>query len=858
MNLNTWNLKIFLVIILGLVSANAYATTYYVRPDGGTASQCTGLADAPYPGSGLGQSCAFAHPFWAIAPQGNNPTKMVGGDTLIVDGSNNAQYMFGYGAPNTGDGSKCSASWPWDCYLRSIPSGPSALQPTRVLGKGWDNGCASPPQFWGNEHLALMLNLNGSSNVEIQCIEVTDHSSCQENGPNPCNRDTSPYGPWASTGISASDSSNVLLRNVNIHGMAHDGINAGRLRDWTLENTQIVANSISGWNGDIGKGVSSNSGTMTFDHVRIEYNGCGETYPGKLPYNCYSQSQGGYGDGIGTQQTGANWNFIDSNVSHNTQDGIDLLYADGTGTVTINRTRAEGNAGNQIKSATNTIISNSLAIGNCGYFKNNPITWQSSTFDHCRAAGNTVALGFIGGTTDIIRDSTITSNGNDLIISIGSTCNGTESISSTNNVFLGGPYLYGSGDSSALYYPSGATGNADGPCGTIRLNDDYSVIYGTKNGASDCSGKPHSKCVNPQLVDSMASYYSGNSFNASLQSLSPAIGTGLVISGISTLDYNSIDRGTSAWDVGAIEHASTISPLTLPLTPSVTTYSPTVNLINPVNQSSFTTGSNVTLSATASETNGTIATVNFYNGATLLGTSTTSPYTYNWNNVPAGAYTLTATAIDSKGVSVTSNPVSITVTDPLISNRSNPVVSITAPTNQSTFTEGENLTITANASETNGAIASVSFYNGVSLLGTSTSSPYSYVWNNLPAGSYTLTAKATDDQNTSATSNPVFVTVNSAPAPSIAVQEPVTIRITDPSNGETIPVGSDITITTATTGNIAKVNFYNRWVYLGSSDSAPYTFTLTNASSGVYRFIAKAVDDNGNTVTSNRVFVKVR
>ncbi|NCT68798.1 MAG: hypothetical protein GXC76_14330, partial [Rhodanobacteraceae bacterium] len=28
------------------------ATTYYVRADGGTAAQCTGRSDAPYPGSG--------------------------------------------------------------------------------------------------------------------------------------------------------------------------------------------------------------------------------------------------------------------------------------------------------------------------------------------------------------------------------------------------------------------------------------------------------------------------------------------------------------------------------------------------------------------------------------------------------------------------------------------------------------------------------------------------------------------------------------------------------------------------------------------------------------------------------------
>ena len=55
--------------------APSYSATYYVRTDGGSATQCTGLADAPYPGTGTGSSCAFSHPFWAIAPQGNNPSR---------------------------------------------------------------------------------------------------------------------------------------------------------------------------------------------------------------------------------------------------------------------------------------------------------------------------------------------------------------------------------------------------------------------------------------------------------------------------------------------------------------------------------------------------------------------------------------------------------------------------------------------------------------------------------------------------------------------------------------------------------------------------------------------------------------
>ena len=544
------------IIIFSFIFINpAFATTYYVRKDGGSATQCTGLIDAPYPGAGLGMACAFNHPFWAHSARGNNPTKLVGGDTLIIDGSNVAQYMMGYGAPNTNDTSYCYPNWAYDCYMRPIPSGPDAAHPTRILGKGWDTGCVNPPQLWGTERANEVINLTGSNNVELQCLEVTDHSDCQENGPSPCNRTTAPFGPWAVTGLFASDSANTVIKNINIHGMANKGIHAGRLKDWTLEDSQIVANSFVGWDGDIGANISSNSGTMTFNRVKILFSGCGETYPGKQPFNCYSQDQGGYGDGLGTHQTGANWVFNNCDISHNVSDGIDLLYHDGTGTVTVKRTRAEGNAGNQVKSSTNTVIENSLLIGNCAYFHNNPITWNSSTFNDCRAFGNAVALNFRPGMSATINDSTLVSNGDNLIITMGSSCNGTEVLKTRNDIFLGRLDYHGSGESSGLYYASGATGNGDGPCGSLPLNDDYSVIFGTKNFNNDCNGKAHSFCQDPKLAEPLVNYYTGDAFNANLQSTSPAIGKALVLTGASSLDYNSYDRG-SVWDIGALEYGS--------------------------------------------------------------------------------------------------------------------------------------------------------------------------------------------------------------------------------------------------------------------------------------------------------------
>ena len=532
-----------------LIVFPSWSAIYYVRKDGGSSSECTGLADAAYSGSGLGQNCAFSHPFWAISPIGHS-TVMVGGDTLIIDGSDNAEYMIGDGASNT---SKCYPAAAYECYMRSIPSGPDPAHPTRILGKGWDTGCANPPQLWGTERVTRILNLNGSDNVEVQCLEVTDHSDCQEHGPNPCNRDYPPFGEWGVIGLTGKDSESVLIKNVNIHGMAFKGVWAARIKDWTIEDSKIVANSFVGWDGDLGSTTSSNSGTILFNRTDIQFNGCGETYPGKQPYNCYSQDQGGYGDGLGTEKTNGDWIFNECDISHNVSDGLDLLYHSGNGSITIKRSLFEGNAGNQVKIASDALIENSLLIGNCAYFADNPITWKTSTFNNCRAAGSALAMRLRTGYQIEIYNSTITSNGDTMTTSGGSTCDGSERIISRNNIYLGGTEFNDGYDKSALYWPGGITGNGDGSCGDIDMEDDYSVIWNTKNFATDCNGKEHSICEDPELLDGAIKYFTGNEFNASLKSTSPAVRKGLTLVGKSSLDYKKKNRG-EVWDIGAIEY----------------------------------------------------------------------------------------------------------------------------------------------------------------------------------------------------------------------------------------------------------------------------------------------------------------
>jgi hypothetical protein len=278
-----------------LCPARSDAATYYVRTDGGSPQRCTGLADAADPGSGSNRPCAWDHPFRALPPGGT--PRMAGGDTLIIAAGS---YMMGYGAPGA---DTCSSDYPWDCHSPPIPSGPGTSTPTRILGVGWDTGCSTPPELWGTERSSRILDLDGSSNVQMACLAVTDHSGCVEShsGSLACNRDTFPFGTWAPLGMYAADSRSVHLKNLNIHGLGV-GIHAGRLTDWTVEDVRIAGNGWAGWDGDIGPD-SSNSGQMVFRRFRVEWNGCAETYPGLQPAGCWAQTAGGYGDGLGTGAT---------------------------------------------------------------------------------------------------------------------------------------------------------------------------------------------------------------------------------------------------------------------------------------------------------------------------------------------------------------------------------------------------------------------------------------------------------------------------------------------------------------------------------------------------------------------------
>ena len=88
---------------------------------------------------------------------------------------------------------------------------------------------------------------------------------------------------------------------------------------------------------------------------------------------------------------------------------------------------------------------------------------------------------------------------------------------------------------------------------------------------------------------------------------------------------------------------------------------PTANITSPADGAVFAWKPTITVSATASDPDGSVAKVEFRDGTTVLGQDTTAPYSFSWRNVPSGSHALTARGTDNAGAAVTSAAVGILV-----------------------------------------------------------------------------------------------------------------------------------------------------------------------------------------------------
>lgn len=192
-------------------------------------------------------------------------------------------------------------------------------------------------------------------------------------------------------------------------------------------------------------------------------------------------------------------------------------------------------------------------------------------------------------------------------------------------------------------------------------------------------------------------------------------------------------------------------------TPTPVNVPPSVTITNPVNGTTYNGPTNITISADASDSDGSVTNVEFFDGVTSLGSATVVPYNVS-ASLAIGGHSLTAVATDNLGASSTSIVVTVTVNVP----NAAPSVSITNPIDGATFrTFGGPATvlIQANATDSDGSVTNVQFIDGITSLTNDPTIPFSYSAS-LPIGSHSLTAVASDNLGATTTSTAVNVSVS--------------------------------------------------------------------------------------------------
>ena len=246
---------------------------------------------------------------------------------------------------------------------------------------------------------------------------------------------------------------------------------------------------------------------------------------------------------------------------------------------------------------------------------------------------------------------------------------------------------------------------------------------------------------------------------------------------------------------------------------------PSVSVTSPGNGTVFTVGQSVTVSANASDVDGTIAKVAFFVGTNLIGEDLLAPYTISWTAVQ-GNFSITCVATDDGGATATSTAVTISVTS------SDPDPGSNCDASQ--YVE-------------NGGYQEGSRVQNADNLYECRPFPNSG-WCNGAAWAY---APGTGNHWEDA-----WILVG--PCSGIPGNQSPTVAITQPAQGATYSVGQAVTIEAAANdsdGTVVKVEFFVNGAPIGQDVTFPYQVNWL-ATEGNHTLTAVATDDQGATGNS--------
>ncbi len=358
--------------------------------------------------------------------------------------------------------------------------------------------------------------------------------------------------------------------------------------------------------------------------------------------------------------------------------------------------------------------------------------------------------------------------------------------------------------------------------------------------------------VNGQTVQNTISLLANASDDLGVTKVEFYQGSNLIFSDTTspyTTSFNTrtLPNGPATFSAKAYDAAGLDATSSITVTSENDLTAPTVSITSPVSGTVF---GQVSIVATASDNIG-VDHVDFYAGGTLIGGDALAPYGVSWDTtlVSAGTYELKAIAYDAANNAGQSVPVPVTISASctMFCDIIDPIVWMKDPLTGDTISG--NYTLSAEANDEN-QIARVSFYNGTTLIGTDTTSPFEITWDTVvhTNGTYYIAAKAYDTSENEGVSNAVTVTISNT---SLGNTSP-TANIISPTDG-TILKGTKINIKTAATDNMAvtKMEIYMDNILIAtstpniSSATFNYTYDTRNLTKGNHTITLKTYDATG-------------
>lgn len=243
-------------------------------------------------------------------------------------------------------------------------------------------------------------------------------------------------------------------------------------------------------------------------------------------------------------------------------------------------------------------------------------------------------------------------------------------------------------------------------------------------------------------------------------------------------------------------------------------------------------------------------------GVAIAQTLGTTEYVFrSWSDGGAATHSISTPATNT----------TYTATFTAVPQNQSPTVAISAPAAGSTLTANAAATVRATASDVDGTVTQVIFFDGANQIGADNSSPFEISWTPTTTGSHSLTARATDDDLAVTTSAAVTVTV----VPPAVNTSPVA-TVTAPAEGATFRAGDAITYSgrgdDAQDGAIppARLTWWAEFHH--DTHTHPFLPRTTGSATGTvtiptqgetsanvwYRFYLEARDDSGATNTVSR------